>query len=146
MKVIFTALLLCFLFTSCSSKPETRARTEPKIERINFPGQKTRSRLKYQVLRKGRGKQPRANSKVTVHYRGTFLDGREFDSSYRRNQPSTFYLSRVIRGWTEGVQLMRPGAKYRFLIPSHLAYGRRGNRSIPPNSTLIFDIELIRVH
>ena len=84
-----------------------------------------------------------AEDTVTVNYRGTTLDGVEFDSSYKRNQPATFPLKGVIKGWTEGLQLMKPGAKYEFYIPSELAYGKNGNRSIEPNSTLIFEVELL---
>ena len=81
-----------------------------------------------------------------MHYRGTLLDGTEFDSSYGRGQPVTFQLNRVIAGWTEGVQLMKPGAKYKFFIPSELGYGERGaGAKIGPNATLIFEVELISV-
>jgi FKBP-type peptidyl-prolyl cis-trans isomerase len=82
---------------------------------------------------------------VTVHYKGTTLDGNEFDSSYSRGEPATFPLNRVIPGWTEGVQLMKEGAKYRFYIPSDLAYGAQGGGPIGPNATLIFDVELIKI-
>ena len=111
------------------------------------PGVKTTpSGLQYLVIKEGTGKQPSAADAVTVHYRGTLLDGTEFDSSFKRNQPATFPLNRVILGWIEGVQLMKEGAKYRFVIPSELAYGRRGAGGlIGPNATLIFEIELISV-
>ena len=106
----------------------------------------TASGLQYEVLTKGTGASPSASDSVTVHYRGTTIDGTEFDSSYSRGAPATFPLNRVIAGWTEGVQLMKEGAKYRFYIPSDLAYGSRGaGQAIGPNSTLIFDIELIKV-
>jgi FKBP-type peptidyl-prolyl cis-trans isomerase FklB len=102
------------------------------------------SGLQYQVLRKGEGPSPKATDRVTVHYRGTFIDGREFDSSYSRGKPITFVLDRVIRGWTEGLQLMKPGAKWKLFIPAALAYGEKGAGSrIPPNSALIFEVELI---
>jgi FKBP-type peptidyl-prolyl cis-trans isomerase FkpA len=106
----------------------------------------TASGLQYEVLTEGTGASPSASDSVTVHYRGTTIEGTEFDSSYSRGAPSTFPLNRVIAGWTEGVQLMKEGAKYRFYIPSDLAYGSRGaGQAIGPNSTLIFDIELIKV-
>jgi FKBP-type peptidyl-prolyl cis-trans isomerase FkpA len=82
---------------------------------------------------------------VKAHYKGTFLDGKTFDSSYDRMEPAIFPLDGVIRGWTEGVPLMQVGAKYKFWIPSDLAYGPRGRPSIPPNSTLVFEIELLEV-
>lgn len=105
----------------------------------------TATGLQYEVLTPGEGKSPSATDNVTVHYKGTTIDGNEFDSSYSRNQPATFPLNRVIPGWTEGLQLMKEGAKYRFFIPSELAYGAHGAGPIAPNSTLIFDVELIKV-
>ena len=106
----------------------------------------TASGLQYEVLTEGKGDHPKASDKVTVHYKGTLLNGEEFDSSYSRNQPVTFPLSNVIPGWTEGVQLMTPGSKYKFYIPSALAYGERGaGVKIGPNSTLIFEVELLSV-
>ncbi|MCX7102393.1 MAG: FKBP-type peptidyl-prolyl cis-trans isomerase [Methylobacter sp.] len=107
----------------------------------------TASGLQYEVLTPGTGTtNPTATSNVTVHYKGTTLDGKEFDSSYSRGEPATFPLNRVIAGWTEGVQLMKEGAKYRFYIPSELAYGEQGaGRDIGPNAALIFDVELIKI-
>ena len=105
----------------------------------------TDSGLQYEVLTKGDGASPKAVDTVTVHYKGTLLNGEQFDSSYDRGQPTSFPLNGVIPGWTEGVQLMEVGAKYRFHIPSELAYGGRTAGSIPPHSTLIFDVELLDV-
>jgi FKBP-type peptidyl-prolyl cis-trans isomerase len=105
--------------------------------------QVTASGLQYQVIEEGEGEKPVASSKVTTHYRGTLLNGEEFDSSYKRGEPISFSLGQVIPGWTEGLQLMNKGAKYRLFIPQNLAYGARNAGSIPAYSTLIFDIELI---
>ena len=106
----------------------------------------TASGLQYKIIKKGTGDSPASTDKVVAHYRGTLLNGDEFDSSYQRKEPSTFSLNQVIPGWTEGLQLMKPGAKYTLYIPSKLAYGERGTRGkIGPNQTLIFDIELISV-
>jgi FKBP-type peptidyl-prolyl cis-trans isomerase len=107
----------------------------------------TASGLQYEILTKGTGtKSPSATDNVTVHYQGTSLDGKEFDSSYKRGAPATFPLNGVIAGWTEGVQLMTEGAKFRFYIPSQLAYGEQGaGRDIGPNAALIFDVELIKI-
>lgn len=106
----------------------------------------TKSGLQYEVLTEGTGKSPKATDKVRCHYEGRLLNGEVFDSSYQRGEPADFGLNQVIPGWTEGVQLMKEGAKYRFFIPYLLAYGERGAGSqIPPYSTLIFDVELIAV-
>ncbi|WP_315254956.1 FKBP-type peptidyl-prolyl cis-trans isomerase [Segatella oulorum] len=106
----------------------------------------TASGLQYQVLRDGNGKQPKATDQVECHYEGTLIDGTKFDSSYDRGQTATFPLNQVITGWTEGLQLMHEGAKYRFFIPYQLAYGERGaGASIPPYAALIFDVELVAV-
>lgn len=106
----------------------------------------TASGLQYVVEKEGTGAQPSASDEVTVHYTGKLLDGTVFDSSVNRGEPATFPLNRVIPGWTEGVQLMKEGAKYVFFIPSELAYGAQGvPNAIPPHSTLIFEVELIKV-
>ncbi len=104
------------------------------------------SGLQYAVLAEGEGKQPKATDKVKCHYEGRLINGNVFDSSYRRGEPAVFPLNGVIAGWTEGVQLMKEGAKYRFFIPYNLAYGANGaGGSIPPYAALIFDVELIEV-
>ena len=104
------------------------------------------SGLQYQVLKEGNGKKPSAKDTVKCHYEGTLIDGTVFDSSYQRGEPATFPLQQVIAGWTEGLQLMQEGAKYRFFIPYRLAYGEGGaGASIPPFAALIFDVELIQV-
>lgn len=106
----------------------------------------TPSGLQYEVIKQGTGEKPTAANKVTVHYHGTLTDGRVFDSSVDRGKPATFGLSQVIKGWTEGLQLMAVGAKYRFYIPSDLAYGERGPGGIiGPNEVLIFDVELLSI-
>ena len=106
----------------------------------------TKSGLQYEVLVEGNGKKPKATDQVRCHYEGTLIDGTVFDSSYKRNEPAVFGLNQVIAGWTEGVQLMSEGAKYRFYIPYLLAYGEGGaGGMIPPYATLIFDVELIEV-
>ncbi|MBD5204258.1 MAG: FKBP-type peptidyl-prolyl cis-trans isomerase [Bacteroidales bacterium] len=116
-------------------------------ENANQEGVKTTSSgLQYVVEKEGEGAQPTASDEVTVHYTGRLLDGTVFDSSVNRGEPATFPLNRVIPGWTEGVQLMKEGAKYVFFIPSELAYGAQGvPGAIPPHSTLIFEVELIKV-
>lgn len=133
--------------------------TEKKAAEIKSVGEKflaenkkkenvkeTASGLQYIVDKEGTGAQPTATDEVTVHYTGKLLDGTVFDSSVNRGEPATFPLNRVIPGWTEGVQLMKEGAKYTFFIPSDLAYGPQGvPNAIPPHSTLIFEVELIKV-
>lgn len=104
------------------------------------------SGLQYKIVEAGSGEKPGARDKVTVHYRGTLIDGTEFDSSYSRNEPATFPLNGVIKGWQEGLQLMSPGGHWEFYIPSELAYGSRGSRGgIGPDETLVFDVKLISV-
>ncbi len=106
----------------------------------------TKSGLQYEVLTEGTGKQPKATDTVRCHYEGRLIDGTVFDSSYKRNEPADFGLQQVIAGWTEGVQLMKEGSKFRFYIPYMLAYGEGGaGAMIPPFSALVFDVELIKV-
>ncbi len=105
------------------------------------------SGLQYKVIEKGSGSSPKKTDNVTVHYKGTLIDGTEFDSSYRRGKPATFRVDGVIAGWTEALKRMKPGAKWQLFIPPDLAYGERGaGQRIGPNSTLIFEVELIRVN
>ncbi|HEX4389180.1 MAG TPA: FKBP-type peptidyl-prolyl cis-trans isomerase [Steroidobacteraceae bacterium] len=103
----------------------------------------TASGLQYKVLRAGSGESPKPSDEVTVNYRGTFMNGREFDSSYKRGEPTTFPLNRVIPAWTEGVGLMKPGGKYMLYVPPDLGYGFRPHAKIPPGSLLIFEVELL---
>jgi FKBP-type peptidyl-prolyl cis-trans isomerase len=116
-------------------------------ENKNKPGViTTDSGLQYEVLAEGEGPQPTAASTVKVHYRGTLIDGKEFDSSYSRGEPTTFPVNRVIPGWTEALQMMKVGSKYRLAIPSYLAYGEGGaGGMIGPNATLIFEVELLEI-
>ena len=115
-------------------------------ENAKKPGVKTLpSGLQYEVLREGNGRKPTATDQVECHYEGTLINGQVFDSSYRRGETATFGLNQVIKGWTEGLQLMQEGAKYRFFIPYNLAYGEQGaGQAIPPYAALIFDVELIK--
>lgn len=111
------------------------------------PGVKTlASGLQYKALKEGTGKTPKTTDTVIVHYRGTLLDGKEFDSSYKRNEPTTWPTNKFIAGWTEALQLMKVGSKWQLFIPSKLAYGEGGaGGDIGPNATLIFEIELLRI-
>jgi FKBP-type peptidyl-prolyl cis-trans isomerase FklB len=103
------------------------------------------SGLQYKVIAEGKGKSPKDTDTVTVNYRGTFIDGIEFDSSYKRGEPATFAVNGVIKGWTEALTLMKEGAKWQLFIPANLAYAERGAPGVPPNSTLIFEVELIKI-
>ncbi len=127
---------------------ETTETMEQEVTTTAADMMETASGLKYEVIKEGTGASPTATDMVTVHYEGTLLDGTKFDSSYDRGQPAEFPLNRVIPGWTEGVQLMKEGATYKFLIPSDLAYGPTGTPGGPigPNEDLIFTVELIRVN
>jgi len=151
------------LFEGFSAQREEMAKKNEELEKQKYmptikegeaflaqnktkPGIKTTaSGLQYEVIVPGTGVKPIASDRVTVHYKGTLLNGLEFDSSYKRGEPTSFGLNQVIAGWTEGVQLMQEGAKYRFFIPYNLAYGGREAGEITPFSTLIFEVELIKV-
>ena len=142
--------LLNDFFTELEEKQRTAAKSEGErflAENAKRPEVTvTPSGLQYEVLTEGTGRSPKATDTVRCHYHGTLIDGTVFDSSYQRNQPADFGLNQVIAGWTEGVQLMKEGAKYRFYLPYHLAYGEHGaGNSIPPFATLVFDVELLKV-
>ena len=135
-----TSLLVLATASACVAQPTgTQAATgSAKVT--------TASGIVFESLQAGSGAAPAASDTVRVHYRGTFPDGREFDSSYKRGQPAEFPLNRVIPCWTEGVQMMRPGGKAKLICPPATAYGERGaGASVPPNATLHFEIELISV-
>jgi len=113
----------------------------------NRDGVKTLSSgLQYKIFKNGSGKSPSEKDTVTVNYRGTFIDGTEFDSSYKRGQLATFPLSAVIKGWTEGLQYVKEGGKIQLVIPANLAYGEKGVGNIGPNAVLVFDVELIKIN
>lgn len=149
---ILTALLIGFTMFSIANAttPEDNKKAGMEFLAKNAKKDKvvtTASGLQYQILTEGKGATPVATDRVTVKYKGTLLDGTEFDSTDKHGGSATFPLNAVIKGWTEGVQLMKPGAKYRFFIPSTLAYGEEGaGRVIPPNAALIFEIELLKVN
>jgi FKBP-type peptidyl-prolyl cis-trans isomerase len=130
-------------FAEIKSKGEAFLEENAKRDGVTV----TASGLQYAVITAADGAKPAATDSVTVHYRGTLLDGSEFDSSYSRNEPATFALNQVIRGWTEGVQLMNVGSKFKFAIPYRLAYGERGaGNSIGPFETLVFEVELLKIN
>lgn len=145
---MMAATALCALLVAGCNKPSVEAEQAKQqgvaflAENVSKPGVvKTASGLQYEILQEGQGAMPAATSQVTVNYRGSLIDGTEFDSG----EAVSFPLDRVIPGWTEGLQLMKEGAKYRFFIPADLAYGERGaGGSIPPNAALIFDVELVK--
>ena len=155
MKFIIVAIVIgvaiFLLFRNASNKKAAAENIE--VGKVFLTDNKTKpdvsettSGLQYMVLQKGQGTQrPNASSTVEVHYHGTLLDGTVFDSSVDRGEPISFPLNRVIAGWTEGVQLMVEGDKYRFFIPSHLAYGNSATGKITPGSLLIFDVELLAI-
>lgn len=124
---------------------ENKTKEGIKTLAVTLPGGTNgTAELQYKVLAEGSGEMPKTNDTVTVNYRGTLIDGTEFDSSYKRGQPATFPVNGVIRGWTEALKLMKPGAKWQLAIPSELAYGERGSgANIGPNCTLLFEVELV---
>lgn len=142
-----TAIVCMFSFVSAATTTEVWGADQPMKSYLTGPDdfKTTASGLKYAVLQEGSGNYPKATDTVTVHYRGTLLNGEEFDSSYKRGQPTSFPLTGVIKGWTEGLQLIQPGGKIKLIIPPELAYGSSGQGPIKPNSTLIFEIELLAI-
>lgn len=151
LRFLTTAVAAALLFISNSTTAMAQSDKEKGEaflkENATKEGVKTLpSGLQYKHIKEGDGKSPKATDTVKVHYRGTLIDGTEFDSSYKRNEPIEFPLNGVIKGWTEGVQLMKEGGKIMLFIPSDLAYGERGAGGvIPPNATLVFEIELLKV-
>ncbi|MGV3527502.1 MAG: FKBP-type peptidyl-prolyl cis-trans isomerase [Flavisolibacter sp.] len=128
------------------AKPVMEASEKFLAENKKRPEVKTTaSGLQYEVIREGNGPKPTATDTVKVNYAGTLIDGTEFDNSYKRGQPIEFPLNRVIAGWTEGVQLMPVGSKYKFYIPQQLGYGMRGAGTIPPGAALVFEVELLEI-
>ena len=122
-----------------------KAKEEAELKKVSEGFDRTDSGLLYKIIQKGNGKKAEKGKTVSVHYKGALTDGTEFDSSYKRNQTAKFPVRGVIPGWTEGLKLMKKGAKYNFFIPASLAYGERGRPSIPANSVLIFEVELIDI-
>ena len=147
-KVVANQTLLCIRLAEWEFKNGDAEKGKAYLaENAKKDGVKvTASGLQYEVIKEGTGKKPAATDTVSVHYEGTLINGQVFDSSIRRGQPVEFPLNRVIPGWTEGVQLMSVGSKYRFVIPSNLAYGEHGaGGAIGPNETLIFEVELLDI-
>jgi FKBP-type peptidyl-prolyl cis-trans isomerase FkpA len=150
-----SVVLLAISLVSCSSNKEATAPAEPSAagsqaylaKAAAEPGAvKTASGLVYKELKAGSGASPKASDMVTVNYKGTLIDGTEFDSSYKRNEPATFPLNGVIPCWTEGVQMMKVGGKSQLVCPAGIAYGERGSPPvIPGGATLIFEVELLKI-
>jgi FKBP-type peptidyl-prolyl cis-trans isomerase FklB len=144
-----TAMAALLLTAGCEAQNNNPIERAEKflMENKAKEGVKTlESGLQYKVIKEGTGKTPKLTDTVSTHYRGTLLDGTEFDSSYKRNEPAEFPVSGVIKGWTEALQLMKEGAKWVLYVPPKLAYGERGAGGIiGPNETLIFEIELLKV-
>lgn len=148
-RVMRTLLLSCIITVAASVLPAlANADSDYLAENKGKDGVKvTSSGLQYKILRAGKGRKPGTNDTVEVHYKGSLITGKVFDSSYKRGQSISFPLNRVIAGWTEGLQLMNEGAKYELVIPAGLGYGTKGAGSvIPPNATLVFEVELLKVH
>lgn len=147
---VLRILLLSFIVSSATAISPALANSDSDYltENKEKEGvQVTPSGLQYKVLRPGKGRKPGTNDTVEVHYKGSLITGKVFDSSYKRGQSISFPLNRVIAGWTEGLQLMKEGAKYELVIPAGLGYGAKGAGSvIPPNATLVFEVELLKVH
>lgn len=149
---LFFSIFIVFL-ASCEQSPSNDALLKFKLAGENYLLEniskenvvQTESGLQYKVLTKGQGESPTIKDKVIAHYEGKLIDGKVFDSSYERGKPLNIPLNRVIKGWTEGLQLMQVGATYEFYIPYYLAYGEKGTRGIPPYATLIFKVELISI-
>ena len=140
-------LILTLLLATLLPAPLAQAEDSPGMKYwndIRATAHTTESGLQYKVRTQGKGAKPKPGSKVKVHYRGMLMDGRVFDNSYNSDEPVSLSLKRVIPGWKEGIPLMPEGSVYTFLIPPELAYGEKGTRGIPPNATLIFDVELYR--
>ena len=141
----FTLTAFAALLVAPSSWAQTDAALAAASKEAG--AQVTKSGLVYRSVKDGSGPSPLSTDKVKVHYKGTFPDGKEFDSSYKRNEPTEFPLNRVIACWTEGVQLMKVGGKAKLTCPSAIAYGERGAGGvIPPNATLVFEIELLAIN
>lgn len=147
MKLFLT--LTIALATTMSLHAESALERGQKFlkENASKEGVKTSSTgLQYKITKEGEGRSPKASDTVVVHYKGTTIDGKEFDSSYKRGEPATFPLNQVIKGWTEGLTYLKEGGKATLYIPSELAYGKRGaGADIGPDETLIFDVELIKI-
>lgn len=158
MKFHASLLFVLLILFSCGTKKELgKVYTDVELEQLKLEGENwlvenlknnpniltTESGLQYEIIKEGRGKHPTSTDIVTVHYVGTHIDGKKFDSSIDRGEPTTFGLQQVIEGWTEGIPLMKRGGKMKFFIPEYLAYGIQGRPGIPPHTTLIFDVELI---
>jgi FKBP-type peptidyl-prolyl cis-trans isomerase FkpA len=141
-KILFSVAVALAALQANAQTTGTAAKSAPAGASVT-----TDSGLIYRTVSEGQGASPAATDRVKVHYRGTFMDGREFDSSYSRGQPAVFALNRVIKCWTEGVQRMKVGGKARLTCPAAIAYGERGagNGLIPPNTTLLFEVELLGI-